>query len=155
MSTVKEFMTVSVSLGENNINADMGKELAIDTSSPDAIATQLEDNPELYFYWGSLYETANVLYEKANMEFDMWYAPIYQEVKTELIATFGKSGLTENQVKNEIISRYAEEHLAKSTALKKADYRRRILALAKNAFDKRQDSLVNLLAYHKKRLEKN
>jgi hypothetical protein len=41
-------------------------------------------NAELCTYWGTVAEHAIVLYQNAQMDFDMWYAEKYKETKSKI-----------------------------------------------------------------------
>jgi hypothetical protein len=143
------FMSFTFTIADKVIRGDLGKELAIDTSSPEKIAEQLTDNSSLTFYWGSVAESAAVLSQKAEMEYELWWAPKYQQIKDELIDKYGKSALTETQIKSEIMIRYPEEYKTYSTEKMKANYRYKVLSSARAAFSHRHDALINLLAFYK------
>ena len=147
------FMTFTFKIGDEVIQGDLGKELRIDSSSPDNLAAQLEENPERGFYWGSVQETAELLAQDETLSFDLWYAPIYKQVKEELVEQHGKSGLTESQIKYEIINRFTDDYKTRMKQLNKARYRKRVLSLARHGFNERHDALINLLSFYKKPVE--
>lgn len=146
----ESFLTFTFKIGDEVIQGDLGKELKIDASSPDVLAQQLEENPARAFYWGSVAETAELLAQAEQISFDLWYAPIYKQVKEELIEQFGKSGLTESQIKYEILNRYEDEYKHRLNSLNKAKYRKKVLSLARHHYSEKHDALINLLSFYKK-----
>ena len=137
------------------IKVDMNSTLAIDDSSPDALADQLRENPKYMFYWGSLCEYATKRHKEIENEFKVWYADRYREAKEELLDNGGvtKSKLTESMVQNVVINNNKEEWNKYQKSLNKWSYRMGILSHAAKAYKAKGDSLINLLSYHKKTYE--
>ncbi len=148
------FMKFTFTIGNETVHANLSEALKIDISSPEVIAEQLRDNAELCTYWGTVAEHAMALYQTAQLDFDMWYAERYKETKIRLIEEFGKSGLTEGQIKNEIMLTYGEDYKRNINNVRKAEFRKRVLSVAKTGFDKKQEALVNLLSFYKKEKER-
>jgi len=148
------FMKFTFKLGDETVHANLSQDLKIDISSPEVIAQQLRDNAELCTYWGSVAERALVLYQDAQTSFDMWYAGKYKETKIKLIEEFGKSSLTESQIKYEIMLVYGEDYKRNLTEVRKAEFRKRVLSVAKIGFERKQEALVNLLSFYKKEKER-
>ncbi len=150
----ERLMKFSFTLGKDRkVEADLSRDLEIDTSSPEVIAQQLDKSPSIVYYWGSAYELAVVMETNSKHAFEKWYASVYEDVKKALIAEYGKTATTEGAIKNAIMNKYPEKMDEWHKEMTSSKYRKSMLGLAKEAFSRKHDALVNLLAYYRRLAE--
>jgi hypothetical protein len=146
-------MQLKFALGEIEVDVDLAQELLIDTSSPEVIAEQLKEAPAIMFYWGGLAEKAAVMDAKVRSQHEKWLASVYDEIKDGIIERYGKTGATETAIKNEIRKQFPAESSDWNKKVEESRYRKNMLNWARDCFAKKNDNLVNLLAYYRRLAE--
>ena len=100
-----------------------------------------------------LKETEIVIEVNIKNGFERWYASVYEEVKDTLIAKYGKTATTEATVKNAILNKYPDTMADWQKKMVSAKYKKGRLSGAKDSFGKKNDNLINLLAYYRRLAE--
>jgi len=149
----EDTLKFQITIGNDKIIFDLSKELAV-SGDPNDIADRLKEHAATYAYYSIKSEEASLLEQKLQHEFDVWLAELYEATKTALLEQYGKSQVTERFINNKIMAEHKDEYQDKRMELLQASFRKRKLAVAQKAVDKHGISLVNLLSYHKKELEK-
>jgi len=146
---MSDLMSFEFDLEGQVVKGDMNKALAIDTSSPEVIAKQLEQTPKILYYFGSAAEKALVMDNALKLEYKVWWAKVSNPCKKAVSEEFGKSSLSEKAILNEVILQHEEAYVEWQEKLEKSRHQKDTLLLAQDSWVKKHESLINLLSLHK------